>query len=464
MERGLAWNLKKTNNIFSSNLVSVLLINFVVLVSVLLAVEGGFQLYLVASGQSKSPDMDVSGHIAFQFYPYLMTGQVRNFHYRKWIDTVRDRTLVVDVATNNAGFPDAQEFDISKPYPKKPGEKVVVFTGGSTAFGVGATSNSNITHEKLAQLLNAAQSDLHYTVVNLAQGGWIAQQEDIALDIWGRLFNPDWVITLDGVNDATVGCAMSQGTGNPVYFQLINALVTGYLSSQPRAVFYRGFWENQLIRYSAAYRILTGKSYIPPPAHLDRNFEDSLLQVTTKTLLSEVKNQLKFYILSELSILERFQDAKFILTTQPTANDFAYELGDFYLDGEGYSVDVEKQRKFADGLDRWLQAADPGERYCAGVPQTVGMAVRYVLAMSAIRLGALAADFHDRHRRDVEYYNTGLLYPKDLARRSDYFIDQYHLNDAGQEYLARFYAYHILRRDFPDHDWSALRPPALWFR
>jgi hypothetical protein len=442
---------------------SVLIVNVAVLAFVLSGIEISSRLYLASAGQPRSVDVDVSGSIAFQFYPYWMTGQARNFHYRKWIDA-RHRTFDVDVATNNFGFPDAQDFDISQPYAKKSGEKIVLLTGGSTAFGVGATSNSNITHEKLAQLLNATQSDFHYTVINLAQGGWIAQQEDVSLDIWGRIFNPDWIITLDGVNDSTVGCAMSQGTGNPVYFQLINALVTGYLSSQATAVFYRGYLENQLIRYSTAYRLLTGKSYIAPPAHLDHNFKDSLLQVTAPTRISEIKNQIGFYVLSETSMLERFQDAKFLLTTQPTAQDFAFGLGDFYLDGDGYAADMEKRQKFSDELDKWIEFSKPDERYCTGAPETIGYVVRYILAKSAIRLAALVDDYRDRHRRDVEYYNTGLLYPKDLARRADYFIDDYHLNDLGQDYLAHYYAYSILRRDFPNRDWSRIRPKALWFQ
>lgn len=440
----------------------VVLVNIIFFLVLLMAIELSFRLYYFISGRTGLPAS--SGIIQLQFIPYGMTGSIPYSRSRLWTDVLHNRTLSADVATNNAGFSNIEDFDIAKPYTKKTNEKVVLFAGGSTAFGVGATSNSTITHMMLEKFLNSAQSDVHYTVINLAQGGWIAQQETIALDIWGRLFNPDWVITLDGANDATVGCAMSQGTGNPVYFQLLNSLVAGYIGTQIPAVFYRGFWENQLIKYSQAYRSLTGKRYVPPPAHLDKAFDNSLLQVVTPTLLSEVRRQVDFYALSEESILERFQDAKFILTTQPVAQDFAYQFGNFYRDDKDYSVDSEERHKFSDSLESWLQSSKPDETYCSGAAQTVGVSTRYVLAMGAIRLADLVERFRVSNRRDVEYYNTGLLYPKELTRRANYFIDNYHLNDAGMEYLARFYAYRILQRDFSDRDWSALRPQAQWFQ
>jgi hypothetical protein len=442
---------------------AVLLINIVVLLVVLIAVEVGFRVYANVSERAGASAMAGPDNVTFQFYPYVMTGQVRNAHYHEWYDSLRRKSVPADVTTNNVGFPDRQNFSISKPYAKQPNEKVVLFTGGSTAFGIGASTNAAITHEVLQRLLNAAQSDVHYTVINLAQGGWIAQQDVIALDIWGRLFQPDWVIVLDGANDASVGCAYSQGTGNPTYYQLMDALVDGYVGEQARAVFYRGAWENQLIKYSAAYRGLTRQKYIPPPAHVNAISRSSLLQVVTPTLLSEVKDQLDFYMLSEVSMLERFHDAKFILSTQPTQHDPRSTLADFYRDADGYAVDVDASRKFAEELDNWLQSFKPDEKYCLSDPDTGPVAVRYMMAMSAIRLAALAEDYASRHHRDVEYYNTGLLYPKDAAQRDEFFIDRWHLNDMGLESLARFYAYRILRRDFPDRDWSAQRPTALWF-
>src|SRR5215208_2704315 len=97
--------------------------------------------------------------ITLQFWPYVMTGQEPYHHYRQWFDQLRKKTVTADLYTNNAGFPDSFDFDIAKRYQKQAEEKVVLLTGGSTAFGVGASSNSTLTHEILATVLNSAQSD-----------------------------------------------------------------------------------------------------------------------------------------------------------------------------------------------------------------------------------------------------------------------------------------------------------------
>jgi hypothetical protein len=55
-----------------------------------------------------------------------------------------------------------------------------------------------------------------------------------------------------------------------------------------------------------------------------------------------------------------------------------------------------------------------------------------------------------------------MLYPRDKNNRQAFFIDNYHLNDAGQERLAQFYAHRILERDFPDKDWGDVRPVNVW--
>jgi hypothetical protein len=435
------------------------LVNIVVLVALFSVVELGGRIYAHWHPERADPN---NSAVRFAFYPYLMTGQAPHAHFDSWHDTIHKRTLAVDLTTNNYGYPDEQDFNLTVPYRKRPGEKIVLLTGSSAAFGLGATSNAHLIHEDLERLLNAAQSDVHYTVINLAQGGWIAEQEAISLDLWGRIFDPDWILTFDGVNDASVGCAMSQGTGNPVYFQLINSLVTEYLSKPPKVDFYRGYWENQLIKYSTTYRLLTGKTFIEPLQHLDRTFNDAMLQVTAPTRLVEVHDQLEFYLLTEKSILERFENAKFLLTTQPTDQDFAFELGDFYRDGDSYTVDKAARDAFGAGLEPWLDTAKPNEQLCGG--KVVGYAVRYIFAMSAIRMAEMVEEYQAAHRRDVEYFNAGLLYPRDTAERDNYFIDTYHLNDLGQEVVAKFYAYRILLRDFPARDWSGMRPVMAWFQ
>ena len=441
------------------SLLRTLAINGLVFAALLAVIE------LAAVYRESRLNRAAEASIFFEFAPYTVTTSVPNHTYLRWFNAIFNKLVDVNYKTNNYGFPNGFDFDLAKPQVKQAGHKVVALAGGSTAFGVGASSNRTSISDRLAALLNGAQQDISYDVVNLAGGGWIAQQEAIALDMWGRIFNPDWIVTLDGVNDATVGCAMSQGTGNPVRYQLIRSFVMGYLGRQKAPVFYRGEWENGLIGVSAAYRLVTGKRYVPRDQDFDPAFtgESASLSVVTPTLLSEVRRQVAFYTLAQESILERFQDAKFILATQPTNQDLSFLFGDFYRQGETYTFDAAARDKFAGELDKWLDFYKPETVKCSGDPTIVSVAVRYVEGTGAIRLAELVESYQARKRRDVAYFNTGVLFPRDPARRNEYFIDNYHLNDKGQDYLARFYAHAILKRDFPERDWSAVRPENLWF-
>ena len=78
-------------------------------------------------------------------------------------------------------------------------------------------------------------------------GSWIAFQQFIGLQQWGSQFDPDWVVSMDGFNDAGVGCNYSQGPGNPMYFATMRSYIDGYLMSTMHPVFYRGWLENELI-------------------------------------------------------------------------------------------------------------------------------------------------------------------------------------------------------------------------
>ena len=433
----------------------VVLINLAVLAGILGLFEYGYRYF------HQVPAAVDNYAIWLTFQPYVMFSNPKK-HYPKWKNTFSNSFVDTDVASNNYGFTDRDDFDITKPYLKAANEKVVLFTGGSTAWGVGASHNANIIHEKMAAFLNSAQSDTKYTVVNLAMGGWIAQQEDIALDLWGRLYDPNWIVAMDGTNDSQVGCPMSQGTGNPLYFQLAKSYIDSYLGTQLEPVFYRGFWENELIFYSAAYRALSGKQYIPRLQRLDTSVTSNLLQVITPTPLKEIRNMVAFYLLAEQSMLDRYQRAKYILSSQPSAQDFEFLNGDFYRDGETYTIEPKRREEFTAELGKWLNSFKPEEQACSGEESIVGVSTRFIGAMGSIKLAAMVEEYRAKGR-DVEYFNTGLLFPKEMNKRQNYFIDNYHLNDEGQEIVARYYAYRVLKRDFPDKDWSALKPSVKWF-
>jgi hypothetical protein len=81
---------------------------------------------------------------------------------------------------------------------------------------------------------------------------------------------------MDGHNDAGVGCSYSQGMMNPLFFSAMKSYIDAYFGSgQTRPDFYRGWIENQVIKYSSPYRALTGKDYIANPQVLDASNTDS---------------------------------------------------------------------------------------------------------------------------------------------------------------------------------------------
>ena len=132
-------------------------------------------------------------------------------------------------------------------YKKAANEKVVLFTGGSAAWGVGATATDRTVAGRMQYYLNTLQSGQRYTVINVAMGSWIAFQQFIGLQQWGSQFDPDGIVSMDGFNDAGVGCNYSQGPGNPMYFATMRSYIDGYLMSTLHPVFYRGWLENELI-------------------------------------------------------------------------------------------------------------------------------------------------------------------------------------------------------------------------
>jgi lysophospholipase L1-like esterase len=76
--------------------------------------------------------------------------------------------------------------------------------GGSTAWGLGASSNGYTVAGTLESLLNGSSSSKTYRVFNAAYPGWTSRQELIALTEFYEKFDPDMVITLTGYNDLHV--------------------------------------------------------------------------------------------------------------------------------------------------------------------------------------------------------------------------------------------------------------------
>jgi hypothetical protein len=429
----------------------VVAVNLVVLVAILGAIELFFRL---AYEPPRDPFAAKNG-LWQAFRPYVMFTSAPG-PYRLWHNDLTNEFINANVKTNSLGFNDPREFSLTEPYAKHPGERVVLFTGGSVAWGVGATATDKTVAGRVQFHLNRLQDDVQYTVVNLSMGSWIAIQQSIALQLWGRGFDPDWVVVMDGFNDAEVGCGFSQGVANPLYHATVKGYVDGYLFSKAKPVFFRGRLENELIRFSLAYRILSGKEYIEEPRLFDEtSTEESYRRQITPTKVGESRAMLAFYLNTQKAMLNLFPRASYILSTQPTVNDFS---GDFLQIYKSPSDSMEHRQamvKREDELEQYLRVYE--NEACRD--KTHQPSRTYIFVNGALRLERLADEEREAGRQ-VEYHNTGTLFPNDRADRVPYFIDPAHLSDKGADVLGQFYAERILAADAHPVAPAAARRPA----
>jgi hypothetical protein len=424
--------MKKFTN--AIRLVAVNLIVFIVLL-------GGIEFYFRHWGH-EAQDTLLNG-LWQSFQPYVMITTAPG-EYREYFNTFTNEKYPSTVRTNSLGFNDRHEFSLTSPYKKAANERVVLFTGGSAAWGVGATATDRTVAGRMEYYLNTLQSGVRYTVINQAMGSWIAFQQFIGLQLWGAQFDPDWVVSMDGFNDAGVGCNYSQGPGNPMYFATMRSYIDGYLMSTLRPVFYRGWLENKLIEHSRAYRIITGKQYVPDDQIFDRSSSETTLfrRQIIPTKVGEARQMLAFYLAAERGMLNLFPQARYILSTQPVVNQFTGDFNDIYQYPVGSperNAAIEKRTK---ALEDYLTQHE--NRMCG--QGTAQPANTYIFGNGAVQLEQLV-DEAAAHGRLVQYYNIGTLFPDLRPERMPYFIDPPHLTDKGMDVIGKFYAEKILATD-----------------
>ena len=407
----------------------------------------GIEVYFRAKSPPASAN-EPANALHLDFLPYVVFGNLPDTDYPEWTSIFTGQTQKSSIRSNNQGYNDPHNFDWRTPYVKAVNEKVVLLVGGSTAWGVGSSSFDTTIAGQLQTELNRGQSSVKYTVINLGQGSWIAYQQFIGLEMWGASFNPDWVVIMDGHNDAVVGCGNSQGVTNPLYFPILKSYIDAYVgSSVGRPVFYRGWLENELIRVSAAYRTLTGLSYIRNPQIYDQTNNDTtrgeLRKVIVPTKLSAAREMLRFYVKATEASLALFPHAKYVLSTQSMANSFSGDFVDVYKASQ-LEADAPAMAKHEQALETYLayneNKACNTENY---VPSFT-----YVFVKGAFELEKLAAAKR-AEGRFVEYHNIGRVFPNERADRLKYFIDAAHVGDEGASVIGKFYATRIRAADQP---------------
>jgi hypothetical protein len=419
----------------------IVLINIVVFVALLAAVE---IYYRVRPGAASAAGP--ANGLFLNIKPYVTFSNPPHFHHPLWTNMFTGQNATAEIDSNNQGYNDPREFDWTKPYQKAPNEKVVITVGGSTVWGVGSTKWDYTIAGSMQKILNEAQSETKYTVINMGMGSWIAYQQFIGLEMWGAAFKPDWVVIMDGHNDAGVACSYSQGVTNPLYFPVIKAFVDAYLGpTNGRPEFFRGSWENELIRVSAAYRAITGKSYIKNPIEYDStnkdDSRDEFRKIIVPTKLGAARDMLKFYMKATEAELSLFPKAKYIISTQPMVNIFTGDFVDVYKPSQE-AADPEALAKRDSDLEAYLNATQ--DRVCN--TETYIPSFTYVYVKSAFELEKMAAEKR-AEGRFVEYHNIGRIFPNERNDRVKYFIDPAHLSDEGATAVGKFFAGRVLAAD-----------------
>jgi hypothetical protein len=294
---------------------------------------------------------------------------------------------------------------------------------------------------RMQYYLNSMQSDVKYTVINLGMGSYIAFQQYLALELWGESFNPDWVVVMDGFNDSGVGCGISQGVGNPMYYAISQAYITDYLFATQHPVFYRGWFENELIRYSVAYRMLTGKQYVPNSIMFDETSAETIpaRRAIIPTKIGQSRDILAFYLKAERAMLGLFPSARYILSTQPSVNQFTGDFESIYASPADSTAHREAMAERDKELEFYLSHYQNDKCTAAGMQPSF----TYTFVEGAIQLERLVESERQKGK-DVAYYNLGAILPDKRADRIPYFIDPAHLSDKGADALGRFYAEKIL--------------------
>jgi len=408
------------------------------------AVEGGARLFERDGGVTAAMQLDMRPYMMFAGHP--MTNPV-------WRNVETKTDVPSQMKFNNLGFMGDVPFsvpanhDFLQTYAKKPGEKLILITGGSVVHGVGATANDKTTAAQLEDTLNSTQSTYKYRVINLGMGSWIAYQQFIGLSLFGLPLTPDWIVVMDGHNDAAVSCPHGSGAGNPMGWPQMLYLTGGGEGTARKGPLLR--WS---IRNSAIARAVTGLSPEGQNNQLQRlefDDEDPDKRFTIKLrglTMAELDKQVDFYIAAQQNVKELFSSAHVIFSSQPLLHDNA--ISPFYrkafdLQATGDQLQASKVRLRAD-LDAYIaknSATKCNERVSAP-------SLGYFMARSALQMEQIAPQWSGEARhRTIRYANTEMIFPSVYDFRLSNFIDNAHMTDLGQRRVAEYFAGFILETD-----------------
>jgi lysophospholipase L1-like esterase len=416
---------------------------------------GIFLGLVIIEGMSRvleSPDQPARG-LDLTLQPYIMfsaNGYVKDV---VWRNRETNTDIPSHVHFNNLGFAESGDFSFPvdegfvTAFGKKPGERLVLITGASVIQGVGATTNENTIAGQLQRALNEKQSRQRYRVVNLGMGSWNAYQEFVGLSLFGAPLRPDWVLAMDGANDASLPCTQGTGPGNPREWPRLL-----YLTGGGQRTSYHGEVLQWLVAHTAAARLVTGQSRPAPNNQIDQvdvdeSDPDPQNRIRLRGLkVADLDRQLAFYLQAKRNIVDLFSSANVLLSTEPLLHD--NKVADAYRAAFDFSqppaTAERSKRRLGAELDAYMAKARDTRCDSALDLPTLG----YFLGRSALRLEQAVAEWSARPAgRSVLYTNVEMLLPSRYGMRLPNFIDNVHLTDLGQRRVAEFFAGYILRTD-----------------
>jgi len=422
--------------------------NIALLIITVVVILGGVELFFRIT-KLKLKDRTRQMIFSNEYVPYLgfINSPNRSGEYSV-PNQLTGKLMVGKRSTNNWGYRANINYGFVKYYEKKQNEKIVLLTGGSAAAGAGASEDSQTIDARMQYYLNTYQDRYSYTVFNFANGGWVAMQELIGVQLFGKQLDPDWIVTMNGRNDIAVCIDHNEGVAAHMHNALIDSYIYGYLECGGATTFYRGEFENYLIEHSYAYRGLTGKVYIPRKQYIIK--KHGMNMVGTKVTWDDVEKQIEFYVRIQGSFIGINDHCKYILSLQPLVHGYTNafektapeELKKQALGGSNRVVDAVSLAKYVyrNGKKIFgLLGNDTGPAY--------GPSALYFYRAAQVKLMELVGSYHDK--ADVEYVYGGIVFD-DRTDTGTYFLDEVHMTDQGEDRVAKLYALMILRRDFPE--------------
>jgi hypothetical protein len=359
-----------------------------------------------------------------------------------WTDVLRGGSIKTKMKFNNFGFAVDRDFTFAPVLDgagprEKAGKKLVLMTGGSAVYGVGASANEFTIPSQLEKYLNTHSTKYTYEVVNLAMGSWIAYQQFVGLSLFGHSLDPDWVVVMDGRNDGVVACAHGNGVGNPAGWPPLLALANSHDEGVARLI-------RMGAANSAVIRLLTGynpqeRNYSTSSLVFDASEPDKRFAMKIGGLtLAEQYRQLGFYVESESKIASLFHRANLIFSTQPVYYDNVVSPN--YRPAFRPSADPESRLKLKADLDTYFEK----NRNTTCDWRMIHFIQSHFLGLSALKLAEWAPGHQAKEPgRKVMYENAEAALPFDESRK-DYFIDDVHFSDAGGKRLGAFFGEIIL--------------------